>query len=116
EKGVFFHIAPPDTPEMGYKQLYLPDTNILITRFLTLDGVGEIMDFMPIGQEHDEVAHQHYIMRYVRVVRGSLAFELPCPSAFNYARSLHDVYLSNEGAIFRSDSLTLALSCSIPLE
>ena len=30
------------------KQLYFPDTNVLITRFLTQDGVGEVQDFMPI--------------------------------------------------------------------
>ena len=116
DKGGFFRIAPPDTPEMGYKQLYLPDTNMLITRFLTQDGVGEITDFMPIGHEHDEEEHQHYIMRYVRVVRGSLAFELTCRPAFDYARGWHDVYLSDEGAVFRGDSLVLALSCTIPLE
>src|SRR5260221_13971601 len=46
EKGGFFRIAPPDAPGIGRKQLYLPDTNILITRFLTVDGVGEIIDFM----------------------------------------------------------------------
>src|SRR5437763_12485589 len=48
EKGGFFRIAPIDTSGVEYKQLYLPDTNILITRFLTVDGVGEITDFMPI--------------------------------------------------------------------
>ncbi|HEY3991261.1 MAG TPA: glycoside hydrolase family 15 protein [Ktedonobacteraceae bacterium] len=116
EKGGFFRISPPDTPGMEYKQLYLPDTNILITRFLTLDGVGEIIDFMPIGQASRETEHQHYVMRYVRVVRGSLVFELTCRPAFNYARSLHDVYLSDGGAVFRSASLTLALSCIVPLE
>ena len=35
-KGGYFRIAPPDTPGMGHKQLYLPETNILITRFLTM--------------------------------------------------------------------------------
>lgn len=116
EKGGFFRIAPPDTPGMSNKQLYLPDTNILITRFLTLDGVGEITDFMPIGREYDQAEHQHYIMRYVRVVRGSLTFELTCCPAFNYGRELHDIYLSAEGAIFRSPSLVLALSSTVPLE
>ena len=51
KKGGYFRIAPPDTPGMGHKQLYLPETNILITRFLTIDGVGEITDFMPIKRE-----------------------------------------------------------------
>ena len=48
EKGGFFSIAPQDMPGMDQKQYYLPETNILITRFLTLDGVGEVTDFMPI--------------------------------------------------------------------
>src|ERR1700730_9291388 len=51
-KGGFFRIAPPDTPGMGHRQLYLPETNILITRFLTVDGVAEITDFMPIKRGH----------------------------------------------------------------
>src|ERR1700681_3120864 len=45
QKGGFFHIVPVDTNEVEHKQLYLPDTNILITRFLTANGVGEIIDF-----------------------------------------------------------------------
>ena len=45
-KGGHYRAAPAD----GYsvKQLYFPDTNVLITRFLTPDGVGEVQDFMPI--------------------------------------------------------------------
>ncbi|HEX7734505.1 MAG TPA: glycoside hydrolase family 15 protein [Ktedonobacteraceae bacterium] len=115
EKGGFYRIAPPDTPETGYKQLYLPDTNILLTRFLTSDGVGEIIDYMPVSLESDE-KHCHYLVRSVEVVRGTLGFDMICRPAFNYARDLHDVYLSAEGAIFRSNALTLALSCSVPLQ
>ncbi len=115
QKGGYFRIAPPETPGMGNKQLYLPETNILITRFLTVDGVGEITDFMPIkqvGSPH----HQHYIIRSVAVVRGSLPFEMVCRPAFNYARDAHDIRLSKEGAIFLSDSLCLGLATSVPLE
>lgn len=115
DKGGFYRIAPPDTPGMSYKQLYLPDTNILITRFLTPEGVGEIVDFMPISSLHIH-EHQHYIMRYVRVVRGLMTFEITCRPAFNYARDLHDVYLSEDGAFFRSTAFSLALLCTVPLE
>ena len=47
-KGGFWRVAPihPDCPS---KQLYFPDTNVLITRFLAEDGVGEVQDFMPVG-------------------------------------------------------------------
>ena len=31
------------------RQLYLPDTNILLTRFLAEEGVAEVTDFMPIS-------------------------------------------------------------------
>jgi GH15 family glucan-1,4-alpha-glucosidase len=47
-RGGCFQIAPArDT--VTSKQLYVPDTNVLITRFLSPDGVVEVTDFMPIG-------------------------------------------------------------------
>lgn len=114
-KGGHFRIAPPDTPGMGHKQLYLPETNILITRFLTVDGVGEITDFMPIKQA-GSARHQHHIIRSVAVVRGTLSFDMVCRPAFNYARDEHEVHLSKDGAIFHSKSLCLGLATSVPLE
>jgi GH15 family glucan-1,4-alpha-glucosidase len=39
----------PVVPAFTTKQLYLPDTAVLVTRFLTDAGVGEIVDFMPIA-------------------------------------------------------------------
>ncbi|HET9918253.1 MAG TPA: glycoside hydrolase family 15 protein [Ktedonobacteraceae bacterium] len=115
EKGGFFRISPHETPGMGRKQLYLPGTNILITRFLTVDGVGEIIDFMPIKQR-GSAHHQHHIIRMVSVVRGTLAFELTCRPAFNYARDSHVVYSSNNGVVFNSDTLCLGLASTVPLE
>jgi GH15 family glucan-1,4-alpha-glucosidase len=115
QKGGFFSIAPQDTPEMARKQYYLPETNILITRFFTLDGVGEVTDFMPI-QPATEHTTRHRIIRAVRVVRGQLAFELICRPAFNYARDEHTVQLSQRGAAFRSADLNLGLFSSVPLK
>ncbi|MBA3952773.1 MAG: glycoside hydrolase family 15 protein, partial [Rubrobacter sp.] len=48
EKGGRFKIAPAGE-EAARKQLYWPDTNVLITRFFSPDGVGEIIDYMPVG-------------------------------------------------------------------
>ena len=48
EKGGRFKISPVGD-EVTAKQLYWPDTNVLVTRFFTPDGVGEITDYMPIG-------------------------------------------------------------------
>ena len=71
-KGGFWRIAPihPDCPS---KQLYFPDTNVLITRFLTEDGVGEVQDFMPVG-EHRDGAHRQRLIRRVVSVRGHMRF------------------------------------------
>jgi GH15 family glucan-1,4-alpha-glucosidase len=116
-KGGSFRIAPhiSDGVKMGHRQLYLPDTNMLITRFLAEDGVGEITDFMPVKLSR-LVDHQHNIMRQVSVVRGSLTFEMVCRPAFNFARDSHTLVLSEHGAVFSSASLCLGLSSGVPLE
>ncbi len=115
EKGGFFSIAPHDSPELRHLQYYLPETNILITRFLTHDGVGEITDFMPIELAR-ETTKRHRIIRAVRVVRGSMTFELICRPAFNYAQDPHTVALSERGAAFQSASLSLGFFSSTRLE
>ncbi|MFL5704313.1 MAG: glycoside hydrolase family 15 protein [Ktedonobacteraceae bacterium] len=114
-KGGFFRIAPPDMPGMGHKQLYIPETNVLITRFLTVDGVGEIVDFMPV-KVIGSAEHQHHLIRSVSMARGSLPFEMVCRPAFNYARDSHTLHLSKAGAIFHSDGLCLGLASPVPLE
>ena len=100
DKGGFFSIAPQDTPEMRLNQYYLPETNILITRFFTREGVGEVTDFMPIQPAKEHTKH-HRIVRAVRVVQGQLTFELLCRPAFNYARDEHTVALAERGAVFQ---------------
>jgi GH15 family glucan-1,4-alpha-glucosidase len=95
--------------------MYLPSTNILITRFLTGDGVGEITDSMPI-KHTGSAPSQHHLVRAVHVVNGSLSFEIECRPAFNYARDMHTVHLSRDGVVFDSDNLALVLSSSVPLE
>ncbi len=48
QKGGRFRIAPPGEG-LRRKQHYWPNTNLLITRFLHPDGVGEVVDYMPVG-------------------------------------------------------------------
>jgi GH15 family glucan-1,4-alpha-glucosidase len=45
-KGGFFKIA--SLYEAQHKEMYLPDSNVLVTRFLSPEGVGEVVDFMPV--------------------------------------------------------------------
>ncbi|MES2641370.1 MAG: glycoside hydrolase family 15 protein [Myxococcota bacterium] len=110
------HTSDPTSPdtEMVFKQLYWPDTNVLITRFLSESGVGEVGDFMPAGivgapEWHDQ------ILRRVSVARGRVEFELVCAPAFDYARARPRVTLTPTGAVFEGPDLTLALTTDIPL-
>jgi len=113
-RGGRFRIAPPDDGKR--QQLYLPETNVLLTRFLHHDGVGEVTDFMPIeGDEPGVHATRHQIVRMVKVVRGKIRFRLECHPAFNFGRDDHRVATLPAGAIFRSASLTIGLVSSVPL-
>lgn len=116
-KGGFFRISPllTDNIRVGHRQLYLPETNILITRFLTADGVGEITDFMPVKVSR-LVDHQHNIVRAVSVVRGSLTFEMICQPAFNFARDPHTIHRHDKGVIFESQSLSLGLYSTVSIQ
>ena len=112
-KGGRFEISPTQQ-EINSKQLYWPDTNVLVTRFLSPDGVGEIEDFMPAGLPPDSPWHDQLIRR-VKVMRGSMEFLLRCHPAFDYARATHQTKLTEQGANFHSPELSLGLVTTIPL-
>src|SRR5512132_521678 len=114
DHGGLFRILP-DCDGWRSKQLYLPDTNILITRFLTPDGVGEVQDFMPPPRT-GEAVHRHRMIRQVLAVRGQMHFVVDVAPRFDYGRARHEVALTPHGALFRSPELGLSLSTRRPLE
>ena len=112
EKGGSFRLYPT-TDEVTRKQLYWPDTNVLITRFLSSDGVGEITDYMPIGARREDYGY-HGLVRRLKVVRGSMQFRMECCPAFNYARDSHTIEIVEGGARLCSPNLRLALASTVP--
>ncbi|HYK57029.1 MAG TPA: trehalase-like domain-containing protein, partial [Flavisolibacter sp.] len=76
-KGGYFKIAPAFNG-MKTKQLYLPDTNVLLTRFLSQEGVGEITDFMPV----EELYTGKELIRRVTTVRGTVNYKMHCCPRF----------------------------------
>jgi GH15 family glucan-1,4-alpha-glucosidase len=112
QKGGFFKIAPLHYKQ--HKQMYLPDSSVLLTRFLSAQGVGEVVDFMPIEDtKHGRKTHQ--IVRVVRAVRGAVRFRLECQPAFDFARRPHQVVLEGRGAVFAAGTMKLALISRFPL-
>jgi GH15 family glucan-1,4-alpha-glucosidase len=89
------------------KQLYLPDTAVLVTRFLTEEGVGEVIDFMPISGE--ATSTEHRLVRMVRCVRGQIAFDIEIAPRFDYGREAHTTELGDEGAVFRGANTALTV-------
>ena len=114
EIGGCFKISPVEGGE-NRKQLYWPDTNVLVTRFFTPNGVGEVTDYMPVGVPENGHGY-HQLIRRVRVVRGEMTFRVECTPAFDYARAEHETEIIAEGACFRAPQLNLGLSTRIPLE
>ncbi len=98
------------------KQLYLPDTNVLLSRFLSADGVAEVSDFMPVGIfPHD---HPRVLVRRVKTVRGTVSFDVEFSPRFDYGRVDHAVDVNDDHLLFRSrgaDGTAVRLRSSIPL-
>lgn len=107
DKGGKFRVGPVET---GYvtKQMYVPGTAILVTRFLAEAGVAEVVDFMPVSDEAKSIT-RHRLVRLIRVVRGTMSMSMEVQPRFDYGRREHEVELSNEGAVFRSNGEAMAI-------
>src|SRR5246127_4127105 len=112
-KGGRYQICPVGD-QVRHKQFYWPSTNVLITRFLLPEGIAELEDFMPVGLPPDSPWYQQ-LYRRIRCVRGAVRVSLTCRPAFDYGRKSHEALLDDQGAIFNSDSLSVALSSGVPL-
>ncbi|MCI0486387.1 MAG: glycoside hydrolase family 15 protein [Blastocatellia bacterium] len=114
KKGGRFRVAPT-TEHVTHKQFYWPDTNVLVSRFFSPDGVVELTDYMPVGAAAKKFGFRQLVRR-VNVVHGVMPLRLECRPAFNYARDEHQTEILAGGACFHSQALSLALTSRIPLE
>jgi GH15 family glucan-1,4-alpha-glucosidase len=97
ERGGCFQVQP-QFKKRHVRQLYFPDTNILLTRFLAEEGVAELTDYMPIGADDEKQPNE--IIRTVAVIRGEVEFKMRCQPRFNYGMCNHDVEIEERCAIF----------------
>jgi len=115
--GGRFTLAP--TGESTVKQIYLPNTNVLVTRFFTDQGTAEVIDFMSVGQEAGgaTVQQSRQIVRIAKAIRGPVSFRMECLPAFDYARQRHDVNLSSDGlaALFSTPACQFVLKGNLAL-
>jgi GH15 family glucan-1,4-alpha-glucosidase len=113
-KGGHFRLGAA-SPDARQRQMYLPDSNVLLTRFLTPDGVGEVVDFMPIHADgQPKRPEDRQIIRLVRGVRGSIPFRLECRPAFDYARQKARVEKTPWGFRFSGQGCAVDLALPVP--
>ena len=114
-KGGRFLLAPT-LKDPAHKQLYMPDSNVLLRRFLAEGGIAEVSDFMSITAP-DKCQH---LVRRAKCIRGNLAFRMVCEPRFDYARASHRVQHKNKKneVLFLSDGpdkTALRLRSEVPL-
>src|SRR6185437_522478 len=114
DKGGCFRIHPI-LDRVRHKQLYLPDSNVLVSRFLSERGVAEVSDFMPVKG----AGEPHTLVRRARTVRGEVKFRMVCAPRFDYGRAHHSTERANDGVMFISqgrDQTALRLRSTVPIQ
>ncbi|MEU2711287.1 glycoside hydrolase family 15 protein [Streptomyces sp. NPDC007205] len=117
ERGGCFELAA--TVPARTKQFYFPDTNVLITRFFTEDGVGEVQDFMPVTSDSvagTGEAGRHRLIRRVVCVRGTVPFRALVAPRFGYGAVPHTLSTVAGTVVFESAERSLALTSTVVLE
>jgi GH15 family glucan-1,4-alpha-glucosidase len=115
DRGGRFQISP-QLDDAVQKQLYLPDTNVLLTRFLADGGVAELSDFMPV----EDAGVAHNLVRRAKTVRGEVRFVMRCDPRFHYARATHTVERRGDTEVLfvgraGAQELVLRLRSSVPM-
>ena len=112
--GGHWTVAP--TEEATSRQFYLPESNVLVTRFLTASGLVEVQDFMPVLRASDP-DHRQRLVRRVTAVRGSMRIRVGIAPRFDYGRGAHDITVGPDGRLrFAGPDLTLVLTASMPVD
>jgi GH15 family glucan-1,4-alpha-glucosidase len=111
--GGRFQISPV-SDSLG-KQVYWPETNVLITRFLLEEGVVEVVDYMPVALKRGERGFRQLIRR-VEAIRGSVPIRVFCQPAFQYGTVGHTVEKMENGVMFRTENMAIELTSRVPFE
>ena len=106
EHGGHFRMRPTGV-DYTTTQMYLPDTAVLVTRFFTESGLGQIVDFMPPAG--DTATDNHRLVRMLQCVRGRISFELDVAPRFDYGRQSHVTQVGEDGVVFSANGSTLTV-------
>jgi len=116
QKGGYWQIAPAGA--YTREQYYIPDTNILVTKFTTDGGVLEVTDFLPIEKERTHLPAEKdttfRIHRKVSCTRGSVVVRSVCAPRLNYAREITKLSEIPGGILIANGAQKGALDADVP--
>jgi len=112
-EGGAFEVAPV-LADARSVQLYLPDTNVLLTRWLATEGSAEVIDFMPFSEVRRGA--DRCLIRRVRATRGRVAFRMRCVPRFDYAREVPVCEPAAGGVTFTGRELSVRLEATVAIE
>ncbi|MET0897961.1 MAG: glycoside hydrolase family 15 protein [Mycobacterium sp.] len=104
----------PDGQISRTQQFYFPNSAVLITRFLTPDGVIEVHDFMPVHHAHDP-DHRQRLVRRVFGVRGKNTVRMRVDARPDYGRSQCTAESTDGGVLLTGDGMRMGLAATTDL-
>jgi len=113
ENGGSFNVVP-QLSEVRTKQLYMPGTAVLLTRFFSDEGISELTDYMPI-EDFENPSSICSIVRRIKTVRGKITYKVNCAPRFDYAKAAHQIDKTGKNeltflAIHDGDSMVRLIS------
>ncbi|MEQ7922613.1 glycoside hydrolase family 15 protein [Xanthomonas sp. WHRI 1810A] len=103
----------PDLPDARRQQLYLPETNVLMTRWIAEDAVVEVTDLMPIANNVDDLPR---LSRRIHVRHGRCTVRMVCRVRHDYSRADTTARMDGEDVLFEAPGQpTMRLSATTAL-
>lgn len=116
DRGGAFEIVP-ELDDARHLQLYVPDTNVLLTRWMASQGSAEVVDVMPYPAQTDQANEEaRMLIRRLTVTSGTVTFSVRCSPRFDYARDMPRVTEIDGGVRFTGQDLSLRLYASTAME
>jgi len=104
----------PDLPDARRQQIYLPETNVLQTRWIAESAVVEVTDLMPITHSADDLPR---IVRKVQVRFGRAPIRMRCKVRLDYSRAQTNALRVGDDVCFEApDQPGMRLSSTHPMQ
>ncbi|MFP3982985.1 MAG: glycoside hydrolase family 15 protein, partial [Desulfurivibrionaceae bacterium] len=113
-KGGCFAITP--VGEYDSCQQYVPETNVLVTRFRTRKGQARVTDFMPVRNSRKAEEESSGLYRLVEAEEGIMELRILFAPRFDYAGTIPSLEQQGSTITARGSGETLVLCSSRGLE